>query len=75
MITRRQWLYFALILIIHRTILDMFLVTPSGPKVLWQDSLQWVTLAVHCSIVAFSCVILWCLYKLKDRFINQNKSA
>ena len=75
MITKRQWLYFALILMLHITILDMFLLTAAGPRMLWDDSMQWFTWSIHIGIVAISCVILWCVYKLQQRITNRKTDS
>ena len=70
--TKKKVTLLTIVLWLHITILDLFVVTTKGPKMLWQDNIKLETLLTHAFLVAISVLIFVSVHHAYT--IKNNKS-
>ncbi len=67
----KQLALFAIILMLHLSLLNLFFVTANGPVFLWQQNMRWQTVLIHVFTVALGSVILCLINYIYQRYINK----
>ncbi|TRX53173.1 hypothetical protein [Thalassomonas sp. M1454] len=72
--TKKKVTLLALVLWLHITILDLFVVTSKGPQLLWQDNIRIETLVTHILLVALSVLSFIFIHRIHLNKISKSLS-
>ncbi|TLU67107.1 hypothetical protein FE810_02135 [Thalassotalea litorea] len=60
-----RWIMVLFILWLHVSLIDLFLISSSGAKLLLQQNLTFKTIIVHISVAALATLVIWSAHRLQ----------